>query len=137
MVAEKTCNLDLEIDGKVIRTITVPFSESEVDTLRGLRDIKTNWWRTEGVRGSGWHRDLYTDLEIPWGATLIDREEAMAEARKSLERIEGLLQKTSQSAELASMENDLRSIASGLLSVFPKKDESVVGKIKSFITRKG
>ena len=129
--------MDLEIDGRVLRTITVPFSETEVATLKGLRDIKRKWWEEEGVRGSGWHRDLYTDLDVPWGATLMDRDEAMRDARKSIERIKELLQRTKDSTELASMESDLRTIANGLLRVFPGSDrEGLGGKISSLLGKR-
>ena len=42
--------------------LKVPFSENEIAALRVARGIKGAWWQNRKQGGSGWHRDLYTQI---------------------------------------------------------------------------
>lgn len=118
MSVEQLTDLPLEIDGRVIRTIQVPFSQQELDRLRELRKLKEKW-QNEAMRGSGWTRELYVNLDIPWGYSLIKRERAYGDIRKGLDLIYKALEKEEQSKEVSSLADDLRQIESGLKSFLP------------------
>ena len=112
-------DLKLETDERYLRTIQVPFSENEIAALRVAREIKGAWWKT-GSKVSGWHRDLYTQLSIPWGTVLLNRETAEANATTAFKEIQELLEKPNKNKDLVSLEEDLKKIADCLVKVFPK-----------------
>lgn len=110
-------------EGKLIRTIQVPFTDSEISALRMAREIQDSWWEV-GKHGSGYHRDLGTGgLGIPWGTMLLKREVAEQDAKKCFDKIQRLLEKPDKNKDLVSLEEDLKKIAGCLTEVFPKISE--------------
>ncbi len=112
-------DLKLETDERYLRTIKVPFTENEITTLRTARGIQDAWWQI-GKSGSGWHRNLTTDLSIPWGTMLLDKEAAKEDAATCFKKIQDLLEKPNKNEDLVSLEEDLKKIADCLVKVFPK-----------------
>ncbi len=113
-------SLPLELNGKLVNTIQVPFTPDELDQIKQMRELKETW-RSEAMRGSGWTRELYTHLDIPWGYSLTEREKAFEKMKKSLGLIQKALEKESDSKEVASLAEDLRQLQSGFRKFVPEE----------------
>lgn len=116
--------IKLEHAGMDLGSVMVPFSQEEVEAIRKLEEIREGWGK-EAIRGSGWTRELYLDVSIPWGHTLKNRQEALEEMRKTLHVIRDTRARaaTRNIQEVADLADDLDALEEGLLQFLPEEEE--------------
>jgi len=114
--------------GDVIKSLTVPFSQEEIDILDQLTEIQKGWSR-EAIRGSGWTRELYLEATIPGCYMLRDRQEALDWMKNTLDFIRKVrdMGKERGSQEVADLSEDLNELEEGLLQFLPEERELAEG----------
>jgi len=99
------------------RKITVPFSLEEILLLGESRNIVFPWGKNI-LDGPSIYRYIFTNISVPWGYSLKDRESALTSIKKTLQTITEITEMSPKPDGYTEVQGDLSSLQSNLLRFF-------------------
>lgn len=104
----------------IVRELDIPFNEDEITRLQTAYEIKKEWSQ-RAMDGSGLVRELYATLvDIPWGTSLLHRENVLGSIRKTILNIRDVKERYGNNHDYVGVASDLTQIEAELLPFIPE-----------------